>query len=287
MLNTNSQRLVMQSVEGVVHHPVVRIADTRVDNNGVPFALPNVGGICYNVTLGDSVYGLAGDHIEPDVSIKNSTPQEDAALNFLACIGNKARVVTGDAKGRTGFVTGKHGGIEHVICYFDSETKFLLKHNDSILIESIGQGLKILDCTDVMVKNIAPELLDKVVADCHNNVLTVPVTAVAPAHLLGSGIGYLSSNSGDYDLQTADWGEITLHKLDKLRFGDIIAVTDSDTRYGRGYRKNSVTVGVVVHSDCRASGHGPGIVTILSGDRDTIKYTIDTNANIGVYMGIL
>ena len=42
-------------------------------------------------------------------------------MNVLACIGNEAIVVKGDAKGEKGVVVGKHGGIEHVMADFPPE----------------------------------------------------------------------------------------------------------------------------------------------------------------------
>ena len=71
MLKTNQDRLVMQSVLGEIQHPTVKELPVRLDCDGVAHTLPNTGSITYNVKLGDSVYGLAGDHIEPGVTIKN------------------------------------------------------------------------------------------------------------------------------------------------------------------------------------------------------------------------
>ena len=86
MIKTNIDRVVMQSVMGKVHNPTVRKTVQRFTAEDKAVAFPTVGGICYNVTIGDSVYGWAGDHIEPDVSLHNSDSQENDALNFLSCI---------------------------------------------------------------------------------------------------------------------------------------------------------------------------------------------------------
>ena len=43
-----------------------------------------------------------------------------------------------DAKGAEGFVTGKHGGIEHTICYFPADALDKMKIGDQILIRAIG-----------------------------------------------------------------------------------------------------------------------------------------------------
>ena len=82
---------------------------------------PGVGGITYNVRVGDLAVGWMADHVEPGVSIRNKEKEDrfphgpNYALNVLSCVGNEAVVVTGDAKGENGVVTGKHGGIEHVL----------------------------------------------------------------------------------------------------------------------------------------------------------------------------
>lgn len=79
---------------------------------------------------------LAGDHIEPGVSLFADNTRESQALNTLSCVGNQARVVSGDAKDAVGFVTGKHGGIEHVLCYFPKEDLEKMIPGDKILIKS-------------------------------------------------------------------------------------------------------------------------------------------------------
>ncbi len=286
MLSTNADRLIKQSVTGQVHNPVIRTADTRTDNNGIPFALPTVGGICYNFTLGDCVYSCEGDHIEPCVSLKNPVENEDKALNFLSCIGNKARVMTGDAKGRTGRVIGKHAGIEHVIVWFDEETLYLLCPGDVILIESYGQGLSLDGYPAVHVKNVDPLLFNEMGISENKGGLSVPVKAVIPAYLMGSGMGYASSWSGDYDIMTGDKNEIARLKLDNLAIGDVVFLKDCDTRFGRGYRRGASTVGVIIHSDCRASGHGPGVTTVMSSACGILTPRIDSAANIGGYSDI-
>ena len=71
MLKTNKEKIVIQSVSGKVHNPTVRKTVQRFTAESEVVAYPTVGAICYNVTLGDSVYGWAGDHVEPDVSCTN------------------------------------------------------------------------------------------------------------------------------------------------------------------------------------------------------------------------
>jgi sortase (surface protein transpeptidase) len=74
--------------------------------------------------------------------------------------------------------------------------------------------------------------------------------------------------------------------LDKLRFGDFVAVLDHDNRYGRTYRKGSITIGVVIHSDSPLAGHGPGMMTLMTCTSDKLIPVLNNNANLGVVRGI-
>lgn len=286
---TNKDRLVMLSVRGKVSNPVKGSSYT-VTHAGEPVLLPGVGGITYNIKVGDNCMDWVGDHVEPGVSIK-LTGDKDAsannALNILACIGNKALVRSGDAKGKEGFVTGKHGGIEHVLVYFDDETLEKLNIDDEILIKSIGQGLQIDGIDDIKTMNLDPELFEKINPKLNDDKLEIPVVAEIPAALMGSGLGAYTAARGDYDLTTADPVILKKYGLDKLRFGDLVALMDTDNSYGRCYRTGAVTIGVVVHSNCVIAGHGPGITTIFTSASGKIRPQIDKNANIAKYMGVI
>ena len=107
MLKTNKENLVKWSVQGKIHHPLG--GNYRITFDGKPMVLPATGGISYNVKIGDSAFNWVGDHVEPGVSIRNENTTENAALTTFACIGNEAKVVSGDAKGKKGYVTGMHG----------------------------------------------------------------------------------------------------------------------------------------------------------------------------------
>lgn len=103
MLKNNKDRVVRTSVQGKIHHPLG--GGYRISHEGKPMVVPATGGITYNVKVGDNVFGWAGDHIEPGVSIRNEEKGEREALTTFSCIGNEAKVVTGDAKGAKGYVT--------------------------------------------------------------------------------------------------------------------------------------------------------------------------------------
>ena len=216
---------------------------------------------------------------------KRSDPKNQA-YNTLACIGNVATVVSGDAKGAKGIVTGTHGGIEHVLIDFADEDLEKLCIDDKIQIRSVGQGLRLVDYPGIFVFNLDPDLLDKLGIEEVDGKLVVPVAAVVPAKFMGSGLGAASVASGDYDITTSDQEELKGLGLDQLRFGDLVALEDTDNRFGRSYRRGAVSIGVVVHSDCLIAGHGPGVTTIFTAIDGSLAYREDKEANIGRILGI-
>lgn len=157
--------------------------------------------------------GIEGDHIEPGVSMKNPNERENKAFLAFSCIGNKAKIISGEAKGRCGYVTGKHGGIDHVMAYFDRKTLEMMTCDDKILVQACGLGLKLLNHREIQVMNIDPELLDKLDITEEQDGIHVPVAACVPAHLMGSGLGSSEMMLGDYDIMTQDKEANKLHGL--------------------------------------------------------------------------
>lgn len=257
----------------------------RVDHDGTPFILPSIGGITLNVQVGDPAFGWAGDHVEPGVSCTADTKKPfehpNISLQVFSCAGNKAKVISGDAKGAIGYVIGHHGGSEHVIVDFPREVKEELNYDDKIIIIARGQGLKLIDYQDIMLYNLDPMLLKKMKTKKSGKTkLEVPVTTIVPAVCMGSGVGAPHVAKGDYDIMTSDPETVKEYSLDKIRFGDFVALLDHDNRYGRAYRKGAITIGVVVHSDCLSAGHGPGVTTIMTCKTPLIRPVIDPQANI-------
>lgn len=281
-LKTNRDKVVKWSVMGKIHHPVG--GGYRITHDGIPMVLPATGGISYNVRIGDSAFGWAGDHVEPGVSIRNENKDENAALMTFACIGNEAKIVSGEAAGEKGYVTGMHGGIDHVLICFEQSTLEKLTIDDKIMVKAYGQGLKLKDYPEVQLMSIDPDMFEKMNITEKDGKLQVPVVAVVPPYLMGSGIGSPSAYTGDYDIMTGDEAEIKRLGLDKLKFGDLVLLQDCDNSYGRGYLKGAVSVGVIVHSDCVKAGHGPGVTTIMVSKGSNIEAIIDENANIGNYV---
>ena len=85
---------------------------------------------------------------------------------------------------------------------------------------------------------------------------------------------------------TSDAETVKEYGIDKIRFGDFVALLDHDNRYGRAYRKGAVTIGIVVHSDCMEAGHGPGVTTLMTCASPLIRPVIDPEANIADRLGI-
>lgn len=290
MLKTNEANIVeflLQCQPGQPRHR----GSWGVDHQGEPFILPSIGGITVNIQVGDSAFGWAGDHLEPGVSCTADTnkPFEhpNNSLQLFACAGNKATLISGEAKGAVGWVIGHHGGSEHVIVDFPREAKEKMTYDDKIIIYARGQGLKLIDYPEITLFNLDPDLLNKMkIMEPGKHRLVVPVTTLAPATCMGSGIGSSHVASGDYDIMTSDPETVQEYKLDKIRFGDIVALLDHDNRFGRAYRQGAVSIGVVVHSDCRLAGHGPGVTTLMTCPEALIEPAIDPKANLADLLGI-
>lgn len=290
MLATNENRLVEILLQCQPGQPRTR-GTWEVDHQGTPFILPSIGGITLNLQVGDPAFGWEGDHIEPGVSCTADThkPYEhpNVTVQMLSCVGNTATIVSGEAKGESGVVIGHHGGSEHIIVDFPRETKEKMAYGDTIMVRSKGQGLKLTDFPQISLFNLDPSLLAKMkIMEAEDGTLIVPVTTVVPAYCMGSGIGSAHVAKGDYDIVTSDPDAVCEFGLDRIRFGDFVALLDQDNRYGRAYRKGAVTIGVVVHSDCREAGHGPGVTTIMTSATPAIRPVIDPKANIADLLGI-
>lgn len=282
MLRTNSDRLPIVSVQGQVWHPKAKQAG-RLDADGRPLWLQGTGGITYNAKIGDICTGWVADHLEPGVTTRNPDDSKNDGYVVLSCIGNEAAVISGDAKGAKGFVTGKHGGCEHLMCWFGQDTLEKLQIDDKIAVRATGQGMALLDWPGIILRSMSPALLEKMNLREQEKHLGVGVAKFVPAAIMGSGLGASNSAAGDYDITLHDEEMTRKYGLDTLRFGDIVAITDADTRYGRTYRTGAVTIGVVIHGDCILAGHGPGVTTLMSSRDSTIEPFIDENANLASF----
>ncbi len=282
-LEVNRDRLVEMAVTGFIREPFITSGHYRVSPEGTVRALPGTGSITYNHRVGDSAVDMAGDHVEPSVSITN-TGDDQRALNVLAQVGNKVRVISGEARGKTGTVIGKHGGIENVMVEFDDEVYDLLTIGDRMQIRAVGLGMEALNGSDLFLRNLSPDLLDALTQNGmginNEGNLVVPVTHIIPAKIMGSGLGRNSVHSGDYDIQMFDEGINERYNLNSLRFGDIVAIENADNAHGRIYREGAWTIGVVVHGISTVAGHGPGVTTLITSPSGNIEPYIDDSSNL-------
>ncbi len=288
MLKTNEKQLVQLAMQCKPGPPRIR-PGWKVDHEGKPFILPGIGGITLNIVVGDSAFGLAGDHIEPGVSCSANSEKPfefpNNSLQLLSCIGNEAILVSGDAKGEKGTVTGHHGGSEHVMIDFPKKVLKKLTYDDKIMIRTCGQGLKLIDYPDIKLYNLDPALLKKIkIKETRDKqikgLIKVPVTTIVPAQCMGSGLGSAHVAAGDYDIMTSDPETVKKYKLDKLKFGDFVALLDHDNSYGRSFLKGAISIGIIVHSDCLLAGHGPGVSTLMTSSKPLIEPILNANANI-------
>jgi hypothetical protein len=95
MLRTNVEKLIKISVMGEIASPTIRSV-YNVSATGKALVLPGVGGITYNLRVGDPACGWEADHVEPCVSVENkendarSGQAANTAFNVFSCIGNQA-----------------------------------------------------------------------------------------------------------------------------------------------------------------------------------------------------
>ena len=279
-LRINREELVITAVVGEAAPMLLNTGLYDVSFEGEPLILPSVGGITPNVRVGDSAFAFQADHIEPGVTIRHPDDRQNASLNVMACIGNEAIVVSGDAKGAKGRVTGKHGGVEHVMVDFTPEVMRKMTIGDKVQVWGCGLGLRLLDAPNIKVFNADPDLLDACGAETRDGRIQITVARTVPAAVMGSGLGRATVVRGDYDIQTFDDKMASEYGLRELRLGDLVAIIDADNSFGRIYRTGSVSVGVVVHGRSFVSGHGPGVTTLLTSRTGDIEIATDEKANL-------
>lgn len=292
----NRDRLVEQAAAGVIGPPVMRESVYRVEADGRVRLQAGTGSITYNFRTGDSAVDMAGNHVEPAVSIYNPGLEgdregsENRALNALSAIGNRATVLTGEAKGSNGWVIGKHGGVEHVMVDFPAETYDLLAIGDMIQVRTLGAGMELTNVEDVLVMNASPDLIDALNAAgagvTESGQMRIGVSHRVPARVMGSGLGADQVYTGDYDIQMFDPETVETYNLESLRFGDIVAIIDADASYGRSYRHGAITVGVISHGRSGSAGHGPGVTTLFTSREGNIEVFIDPEANLARLLDI-
>jgi len=287
MLRTNRDKLLIMAVQGEIVSP--SSSTYRAQWDGQPKLALGMGGIKYNLKVGDPCFGWAsGDHVEPGVTIRGTEKPNpsDCALAILACIGNEAVVVSGEGKGAKGVFTGRHAGADDIV-YFSQGDLEKLAIGDKVQVKAVGAGMELLDYPDIRVNKCSPRLLDSLGVEEKGGKLVVPVVKEVPGFLMGSGIGFSSNTEPvDYDIQTTDPKAVKKYGLESLRLGDIVSLKDQLCVNGRGYYKGAMTIGVVIHGASDYAGHGPGVNPILSTMEGRLDAKIVKKANIADFWGL-
>jgi hypothetical protein len=281
-LRWNSQDLVEMAVTGQVSQPALRPNPYlhRPDGQGV--VLPGMYGIAYNARVGDRAFGWAADHVEPGVSMANPDERADFALHYLTCIGNDAEVTTGHARGARGIVTGEHA---RLLVDFPPEVLEDLTVGDTIQIRARGRGIRLEDHPAVQFKKTSPALAGAFGLREDDGRIVCPVVMELPVRVMGSG-AELNAEFVDQDLMSGDRALLAELGIDRMRLGDLLAIRDVDHRFGRSYRAGWVAICLCIHGDSVMTGHGPGILTLITGPADALDFTIDASANIASLLGI-
>ena len=296
-LEYNKDMLVKQAVIGFIAPAGFGDSPYDIDPDGKIKLNPGTGSITYNFRSGDSAVNLAGDHVEPAVTLYNLGREgsrgssESRGLNTLACIGNRVKIWDGEGKGTIGYVIGKHGGAEHVMVDFPDASVFdKLTIGDKMQIYAIGFGIELWNAAGVTAMNVGPELIDALTEAgmglTPDGKLLIPVAIKIPAKIMGSGLGSDHAHRGDYDIQLFDPGTIKEYGLERLRFGDLVGIVDADTTYGRIYREGAITVGVISHSRSWIAGHGPGVTSLFTSRDGRIELLVDPDANLAKLLKI-
>ena len=279
----NAARLVTQVLTGEVWPALADRHAYRVGPDGQPFVLPGMGGVTLGVHCGDPATGYASDHLEPGASVRHRDPGANMALQFLTCVGNAVRVESGPAAGAVGHVIGQHA---YVLVDFPEAQMAGLSTGDQVSVTATGQGLALDGHPAITVKNCSPGLLAALPGgSMADGRLEVHVAAEVPAEAIGAGAGMVSEYANT-DLMGAYAGlgpDLSLG-LEGLRIGDIVALADTDHRYGRGYRAGYLTIGVISTGQCMLFGHGPGPSTLLSGPASAFRTVLDPDANLASWL---
>jgi len=285
----NEDKLVTLSVMGHIVQPSLPglpAEPYRLAADGTPFLLPTYGGIVYNVSVGDSAYGWLADCIHPGVSISFPGELGNRGLNIFACVGNTAMVMTGEAKGARGVVTGKSGRFsEHVIVHIPKAQREKLAINDKIVVKARGVGMALPGRDSMRLKSLSPELFKALKPREEDGKIVIPVVAEVPAHLVGAGAG-LTSEGGSLHIQTTDRKEVAKLGLDTLRLGDIVAIRDTDSRYSHGYLRGAVGIAVIGQSDGPRAGYGPGMTLLMTDAKGGIKPVVTPGTNLATLLGL-
>ena len=278
----NFDDLVEMAVTGQVSQPALRRGGRTPWPDGVSVFLPGMYGISYSARVGDRAFGWAGDHVEPGVSIAHADERADYALHYLTCIGNEAEIVTGLSRGAKGIVTGEHA---RLLVDFPPEVLDGLTIGDTIQIRAHGRGLRLESHPGIEFKKTSPALARALALRTDGERLSCPVAMELPPRIMGSG-AELNAEFVDQDLMSGDRELMAELGIDQMRLGDLIGIRNVDHRFGRSYREGWVAICLCIHGDSVMTGHGPGILTLVTGPAALLDFHVEPTANIAQSLDI-
>lgn len=283
-LKSNEDTLVEMAVAGVITTPSVRPGQYIPHPDGRATVLPGMYGITYNVRCGDRAFGWAGDHVEPGVSIDDDANSgRHHALHYLSCIGNDAMVTSGLAAGAKGIVIGEHA---RILVQFSPEAHAVMTPGDRIQVMTKGRGLQLTDHPGVEFKKMSPRLFHALgLTEPAPGRLHINVAMELPIRIMGSG-AELNAEYVDQDLMSGDRALMADLGIDQMRLGDLIAIRHADHHFGRSYREGAVSICLCIHGDSVMTGHGPGILTLITAREGSIDFTVDPTANIAQLLNL-
>lgn len=301
---SNKGKLMKQVLVGKIAPPVMFVEGGLMGAyvttwDGKPKIGIGVGGIKYNVKVGDLCFGWPEtEYLSPGVSFMgHEDTSEGSAYNMkgtaqafvkYTAVGTKVTMVSGEGKGVEGVVTGKGGtgtSGKYVFVYFKKDDLEKLNLGDKAKFLQDGVGLE-LECFEGRVFNISPSFLDSLGLKIVDGKLVFPVAKVIPAVCMGMGVGGSSAESGNWCIQSNPPHLVEKYGYGDLRIGDIVACKDVLMDYGKGYYRGAVTIGVVTSGASDVAGHGPGVMAIASSKMGKIKPVLVPDANITKYLGL-
>ncbi len=289
MVKTNEGSLLEVALVGEITHPAVE-GTYMTGWDGTPQVGLGRGGIVYNVKVGDPCFGWAwGEKVEPGASADGiGNEREKGSFRNLSNVGNKVKIIKGEAKGDKGIVVGKvgylPGGAHHVLISFSEKTLQNLAIEDKIQIRARGMGLQLTEYPNVRAVSTSPKLLNAWGIEERNGKLCVPVTKVIPPEYVGQGSGGSPTESRNWDVMTQS-PDAVKHLRD-LKLGDLVYLKDILTAWGRGYFGGAATIGVVSCGASNSMGQGIGVTALLTGKGGELQPKIDQWANLTKYLNL-
>jgi hypothetical protein len=198
-IKTNKDKLLTLAVQGEIA-PADPQYGYGVTWDGDPKTMIGIGGINYNLKIGDKVFGWASaDQATVGVATvgSGSDRSRSSYLNFTS-IGNPVRVLSGDAKGDEGIIVGKFSRM--ILVHFNDKTMEKLSMGNKLHVKAVGVGLKIDGFDKVHAHSIAPDVLEKIVSRTSDGKLEAPVVKEIPGEIVSRGSG--GSSYGHWHIQT-------------------------------------------------------------------------------------